>query len=155
MKLGVVAGFRKPGKRQDGLADHPRDHGGPGEKGSAPMTEPERSEDLSAFRPPLRLEISLQDLPADLERVDVIAYVGAHRTMHRSVVVALDAVGDIPLTVESDLYKWVSWLLEEQRQRARAGKKRSWPRPPRHPQWPSPTSLVRQVRNQEDLGEAL
>lgn len=145
MKLGVAAGFRKTGKRQDGLAELLRDRGGPGEKGSAPMTQSERSEHQYAKSPPLRLEITLLDLPGELERVDVGVFVGTYKTMHRSVLVARDALGEIPLTVESDLYKWVAWLLQEQQQRAMPESKRHRQKAARHPQWPSPTAYRRRA----------
>lgn len=141
MKIGVAAGFRKPGKRQDGLADHPRDRGGPGEKGSASVIQSERSEHQWAFSPPLRLEISIHDLPKALVRVDVQTKVGVYTTMHRSVVVGLDAFGDVPLTVEADLYKWVAWLLAAERERHMPERKRQQHSPTRHPNWPSPGQL--------------
>lgn len=138
MKLGVAAGFRKTGKRQDGLADHPRDRGGPGEKGSAPMTESERSERHFSTRPPLKLEITIHDLPKDLVRVDVQTFSGVYRTMFRSVIVGCDSQGDVPLTVEADLYKWVAWLLEAERERRLPARKRHMRRATRHPDWPPP-----------------
>lgn len=145
MKLGEAAGFRKTGKRQDGLADHLRDHGGPGERGSAPVTQSERSEHDFATKPPLRLEIALMDLPSEFVRVDVSVFVGTYKTMHRSVLVKLDAVGELPLTVEADLYKWVSWLVAEQVVRSMPERKRLRLQRQRHPQWPAPTAYRRRT----------
>jgi hypothetical protein len=153
MKIGVAEGLRQTKKRHISLADLPSDHGGRGERRSAPMTQRERSEHQWATRPPLKLEITLLDLPRDRIRVDVQARVGVYTTMHRSVLVDTDALGDMPLAVESDLYKWVAWLIEEQQERCKPEKKRRSSRQARHPDWPSPDGSWRTVQNEEASGE--
>jgi hypothetical protein len=153
MKIGEAVGLRQTGKRHFSLADLPRDHGGPGEKGSASMNQRERSEHQWATRPPLKLEITLLDLPRDLIRVDVQARVGIYQTMHRSVLVGVDVLGDIPLTVEADLYKWVAWLIGEQQERCKPEKKQRSSQRVRHPNWPSPAGQWRTVQNEEASGE--
>lgn len=101
------------------------------------MTQLSDSETSKGLTPPLRLEIRVLDLGRDMNRVEVYVYVGVYNTMRRSVVVLNDSCGELPLPVESDLYKWVAWLLREHTERQLPSKRRLELRLNRHPQWPA------------------
>lgn len=106
------------------------------------MTQLSDSETSKGLTPPLRMEIRILDLGRDMNRVDVSVYVGVHNTIHRSVVVRNDPCGELPLLVESDLYKWVAWLMREHTERQLPAKKRAERWLNRHPQWLAPSRVA-------------
>lgn len=91
--------------------------------------------------PPLSLRLTCQQRTTQTGSAIVEVSTGTYLLFRRSVVFQYDLTDGTPIVVESALYSWVKWLMEEERQRRRGpGPEWSIVRNP-HPHWPSSSDL--------------
>lgn len=93
------------------------------------------------LRPPLYLRIAVGEIDEHSNDVGVEYGIGNHPLMRGQVRVSRDGTGSLAPLSTYQLYEWLAWFLEVERQRRQEipGQPRRRGKP--HPDWPSPAEF--------------
>lgn len=93
------------------------------------------------LRPPLYLRIAIGQLDGDQVDVGVEHGLGNHPLVRGQVRVSFDATESIAPLATYQLYEWLGWFLEAERQRRLESQGKRPLRGKPRPDWPSPAEF--------------